>query len=145
MSEQITLFSREAVRLISDELDKALEGIRERYGLQELQVESVHFFPDSMTIKIKGAVVPGQDSFITDYREAETRFFLQRNELPETMMDMEFLWGGRYFKVDRIETRNPKYPILVTCLDDGKPYKFSVEQMKRVIQTTNDSLLSSQL
>jgi len=138
MSEQITLFTRQAVKLISDELDKALEGIREQYGLRELQVESVHFFPDSMTMKIKGTAVPGKDSYVTDYREAEQRFFLQHNELPETMMAMEFLWGGRLFKVDRIETRNPKYPILATCLDDGKTYKFSVEQVKRVIQATKD-------
>jgi len=47
MNEQITRFTRESVKLISDEIDKALDVIREAYGLKELYLESVNFMLDS--------------------------------------------------------------------------------------------------
>ena len=139
MNEQITRFTRESVKLISDEIDKALDVIREAYGLKELYLESVNFMLDSMTVKLKGRTYPEKDTLVTDYREAETKFFLERFELPDDFLQMQFIMGGKHYMVERIETRNPKYPVIAQCLDDGKNYKFSVEQMKRVIQNTGNS------
>jgi len=63
-------------------------------------------------------------------QEIDARFFAMRHGLPEDILSREFTIQGDVFQVMRIEPRNFKYPVIARCKRDGKPYKFSVEQVK---------------
>jgi hypothetical protein len=49
-------FDRQSTRILTDEIDKALNEIRIKYGLEELVVDSVKANNLSMTAKLSGKV-----------------------------------------------------------------------------------------
>jgi hypothetical protein len=74
------------------------------------------------------SVSPGQ--------EEEYKFFALRNQLPQNLIGQNFLLEGQNFIITRIETRNPKYPIIALCKENNKYYKFSVQRIKELLDNT---------
>jgi len=49
-------FDRQSIKILTDEIDKALDDIRIKYGLEELMVDSVKADSISMSAKLLGRV-----------------------------------------------------------------------------------------
>ena len=129
--EKIERFDRQSIAILTEEIDKALNEIRIKFGLEELVVNSVKADSISMTAKLSGRV-SGDHAENYEYNMAV--LFADYNGLPADLLKQEFISNGRGYAIIRIETRNPKYPILARGLLDNLMYKFSVAQVKEALE-----------
>jgi len=127
---KITRIDRQVLAVLKVDIKAALETIRTKYGLNELDIESVTFNELSFTMKCIGKVA-GEDT--KNWDQYEARFFAQYHGLPEDILNREFTSCNKLFRIIRIEPRNPKYPIIAICKQDEKLYKFPVEMIKPVL------------
>jgi hypothetical protein len=132
MENQIQTFGRPEMAALSSEIQSALDIIKEKFGLAELSIGSISFSLFSFTGKITGTV-PEHRLFAESYAIGEAKYFAVQNGLPEDILDKKFVSNGKNHTVIRIETRNPKYPIITYCEEDRKNYKFSVQIVKEIL------------
>nr|MBC8394924.1 hypothetical protein [Deltaproteobacteria bacterium] len=119
--ERIPRFNRQALDVIMDEIERAIGPIKDKYGLNELSIESVSFSDFSFQAKFTGKIAGSEAQELDDL---EAKFFALHHGLPEDILKREFTSRGEVFSVVRIETRNFKYPVIARCQHDGKTYKF---------------------
>lgn len=105
--------------MLFSEIKSALGIIKNKYGLAELDIGSLSFTMFSFTGKITGAVTEYQD-FAESYATEEAKFFAIQNGLPEDILNRKFMNNGKNHTIIRIETRNPRYPIITSCAEDNK-------------------------
>jgi len=137
MERQINKFDRQEIEVLFSEIQSALEIIKNKYGLAELNIGSVSFTMFSFTGKINGAVTEYQD-FAKSYATEEAKYFAIQNGLPENILNRKFLNNGKNHTIIRIETRNPRYPVITSCAEDGKHYKFSCQVIKEILARTKE-------
>jgi hypothetical protein len=53
--------------------------------------------------------------------------------LPEDILQQKFVSNGKNHTIIRIETQNPRYPIITQCAEDGKNYKFPLQIVKEIL------------
>jgi hypothetical protein len=78
MERQINKFDRQEIEVLFSEIQSALEIIKNKYGLAELNIGSVSFTMFSFTGKINGAVTEYQD-FAKSYATEEAKYFAIQN------------------------------------------------------------------
>jgi hypothetical protein len=132
METQIKNFGRQEIALLSSEIQSALDGIKRKYGLADLSVGSITFTVFSFTAKIT-ATVPEHQLFTETFALEESKYFAAQNGLPEDILHKKFVTNGKNHTISRIEPRNPKYPIITQCAEDGRSYKFSVQILKEIL------------
>ncbi len=132
METQIQKFSRPEIDVLSAEIQSALDEIKARYGLAELSIGSISFSLFSFSGKITGTV-PEHRQFAELYAIEESKYFALQNGLPENILQQKFVSNGKNHTVICIETRNPKYPIITRCAEDGKNYKFTIQIIKEIL------------
>lgn len=124
---KITRFDRQVLAVLKVDMKTSLESIREKFGLKELDIESITFNELSFTMKCTGKIAGDETE---NWDQYEAKFFAQYHGLPEDILNREFTSGNKSFRILRIEPRNPKYPIIAICKQDEKLYKFAVEVVK---------------
>lgn len=124
-------FDRQSIKILIDEIDKALDEIRIKYGLEELVVDSVKADSISLTAKLSGKV---SGAHAENFEHNMAVLFAEYNGLPADILKQEFISNGRAYAIIRVEPRNPKYPILARGLLDNLVYKFSVDQVKEALE-----------
>jgi len=132
METQIQNFGRPEMASLSSEIQSALDKIKEKYGLAELSIDSITFSLFSFSGKITGTV-PEHRHFAETYALEEAKYFAVQNGLPEDILQKKFISNGKSHTIIRIETRNPKYPIITHCDEDRKNYKFTVQIIKEIL------------
>ncbi len=129
--EKLEKFDRLSIAILTEEIDKALEEIRIKYGLEELVVDLVKSNNITMTAKLTGRV---SGVHAKNFEHNMALLFADYNGLPADLLNQEFISNGKGFTVIRIEPRNPRYPILARGLLDNLVYKFSVIQVKEALE-----------
>ncbi|HNX86509.1 MAG TPA: hypothetical protein PKN12_06240 [Bacteroidales bacterium] len=132
METQIKNFTRLEMAVLSSEIQSALDKIKGKYGLAELSIGSISFSPFSFSGKISGTV-PEHLHFAETYASEEAKYFALQNGLPVDILQKKFVNNGKSHTIIRIETRNPKYPIITHCEEDRKNYKFTVQIVKEIL------------
>lgn len=132
METHIQNFGRPEITALSSEIQSALDKIKVKYGLAELSIGSISFSLFSFSGKITGAV-PERQRFTETYALEEAKYFALQNGLPEDILEKQFVSNGKKHTVIRIETRNPKYPIITHCAEDRKNYKFTIQIVKEIL------------
>lgn len=132
MNTQIKKFERQEIAVLRSEIQSALDRIKNRFGLTDLSIGTITFTPFYFTAKI-AAAVPEYKEFAETYATEEAKYFAMQHGLPQDILQHKFINGGRHYSVVRIETRNPKYPVIAKCSEDGKNYKFSVQIIKEIL------------
>ncbi len=125
-------FGRPEMASLSSEIQSALDKIKEKYGLAELSIGSITFSLFSFSGKITGTV-PEYRDFAETFALEEANYFALQNGLPEDILHKDFVSNGKNHTIIRIETRNPRYPIITHCAEDRKDYKFSVQIVKEIL------------
>jgi hypothetical protein len=131
MKKQITLFTRQEISIIHNEIKSFLDRLKEDYGLAGWSIDSLNFSPYSFTAKISGTVHE-HSAFADTWAREESKYFAAKHGLPEDLLQKTFISNGKHYTITRIEARNPKYPIIASCAEDGKPYKFEVLYVKEI-------------
>ena len=57
----------------------------------------------------------------------------RRMGFTQNIMGMQFVGTNGAYQIIDIKTKNRTYPVIAKCLSNGKQYKFSVDQIKRLI------------
>ena len=135
MSTQIKNFGHQEITALSKEIQSALDTIKNKYGLAELSIGSIWFNPFSFSAKLT-ASMPEQRQYAETFALEEAKYFAVQNGLPENLLRMKFISNGQTHTIIRVETRNPKYPIITYCAEDGKKYKFTVQIIKEIFERT---------
>ena len=132
MERQINKFDHQEIEVLYSEIQSALEIIKNKYGLAELSIGSISFTMFTFAGKITGAVTEYQD-FAESYATEGAKYFAAQNGLPADILNRKFMNNGKNHTIIRIETRNPRYPIITSCAEDGKHYKFSCQVIKEIL------------
>jgi hypothetical protein len=132
---KIVRFDRQVLSALRQEILEAIQPLKEKYGLRELEIDYFNFKPWSFSAHLIGSIPPNPDD---DLRNEEARFFAQYHGLPEDILTLEFSSFGKTYAVDRIEVRNPKYPIIAFCKEEERFYKFSVDDLKAFLSIRKD-------
>jgi len=129
----IKKFDRQAIAVLNLEIQMALDALKNKYGLSELNLGAITFTEFSFHSRITGKI----EGEITNlYKDYQARYFASLNGLPENLVSMNFISNGRSYTIIGIETRNRKYPVITQCANDGKAYKFTVEDIKVILERT---------
>jgi hypothetical protein len=132
MGINIKQFGPQELDVLSKEIESALDAIRAKYGLSQLNFGGIRYNRTSFTAKISGKT---ENSESENYKKIEAEFFAMRNGLPPDLMGSEFLLDGAVFKITELVTSRPKYPITAYCHDDGRTFKFTVQRIKELLET----------
>jgi len=129
--DKLKRFDRQSIAILTEEIDKALNEIRIKYGLEELVVDSVKADNISMTAKVSGRV---SGEHAENFEHNMAVLFAEYHSLPADLLKQEFISNGKGYAIIRVELRSPKYPILARGLLDNQVYKFSVNQVKEALE-----------
>ena len=135
MDTPIQHFNRQTISVLQKDIQSMLDQIKNKYGLTELTMNSIYFNAFSFTAKI-AATLHEHRQFADTYASEEAKYFAELNGLPQDLLNKKFVSNGKNHTIIRIETRNPKYPIITNCSEDGKNYKFSVQIIKEILDRT---------
>ena len=118
--------------LILSEIQGALDRIKEKYNLASLSLGATRYNAFSFTSKVEGKI---DNQLENDFKYHEAEYFAQINGLPPDFINRKFKSGGLSFTIIKLETRNSKYPIIAYCKENDKDYKFTVETIKKILNT----------
>ncbi len=117
----IDRIDRATVRRLTDEAEKALEAVAEKYGMT-LKRGNGRFSPDRLTVKFDFAVATESGAPADFARKAAML------GLPEDCYGAAFTSGRTTYTVTGINLRRPKYPISGEGPKGGR-YKFTADSV----------------
>lgn len=125
-------FNKVNLEIMRNEIEGALNQIAEKHGLDSLTIRGMTYSRegDRFTTKIEGKIST-PESIERNKRQDEE--LLELFGLPKDTIDRKFNSNGQDFKVIRIDGRKPKFPIIATCFQDGKTYKFPADRVKMLL------------
>jgi hypothetical protein len=123
----IERFDTTNLKMIRSEITEALKPISEKYGIT-ISMGNISYTEAEMKTSLK-AIIENEN---VNGKEVMFKKICFMFGLTENDYGKEFVSNGRTFKVDGLEPKKSKYPIIATCLSDGKRYKFEVMQYKRL-------------
>jgi hypothetical protein len=129
---QIETMDRASVKLLGEKAEQALAELADSMGVA-FSKQNGKFDPIAGTYTFKGEFSlegSGQAKFERDVLGLPT------SGLKADDYGREFNAQGKRFKIIGINLRAPKYPIEVTCFDDGKSYKFRASQVRLALASS---------
>ena len=124
----ITTFDRSALRLISDEVEAAVQAIAERHGLTIKAAGGVYGTNEGsvkLVVKVKQAasgLSADEDTF---------RKYAQLYGLEPAWFGQTFRSGGRTYTISGISLTSRTRPVIADR--EGKRFKFDTEDIRRVM------------
>jgi hypothetical protein len=128
---KIEQFGKEEIRFLRNEIQNALDKIKSKYQLSELNLETINFIRSSFNAKIIGSVKVADEN---DFEMNEVKFFAIRHGLPLNLIGCGFMLDGAIYNIISIEFKNRKYPIIAKCKDHSSSYKFTVPHIKKLLE-----------
>ncbi len=123
-------FGKQEIIVLRLDIQDCLDKIKTKYGLSELTLGTLNYTASSFTVKINGKA---QNIETKEFEQNEAKYFASRFELPDNLIGCEFIIDGAIFAIIRIETKNPKYPIIAKSEADGRTFKFTVSRTKELL------------
>jgi hypothetical protein len=119
----LTQLDRASVRRLTDEAERALEAVAEKYGMA-LKRGTGSYSLDRLTVKFDFAVTT-ESGAPADFAGKASRL-----GLPEDCYGAAFTSGGTTYTVIEINLRRPKYPVSAEGPQGGR-YKFTADTVLR--------------
>ena len=124
---KITSINRESLRLINNEIDKAIQAVGDKYGIS-IKTGNASFSPDTATTKVIISVISEDGTVKTpevkDFDLYKNVFGIKKN-LYDT-----FTFQGDSYTIVGIKASSRKYPVIGKRAD-GKEFKFTVDSVNR--------------
>jgi hypothetical protein len=128
MNDRIKQFDAVTLNALRVELNQALAGISEKYGIT-VEAGRASYNGPNATFKVELSTV--KDDGVVMTREATA--FLQYAKLlglQATDLGREFEVGGKRYKIRGYNPRKSRYPFLAESVIDGKIYGFGEDLIK---------------
>lgn len=134
---KITQFNNSTLALMRQEIQIALNSIAQKHGLNSGELSpSISYTPSSFTAKITFRAVAKTADPI---EQAKQKYALMRLGLPDNSIGREFVSGGRTFKIDRIDSKKYKLPVIAFEVVNGtvttRGFKFATSIVKKHLET----------
>jgi len=127
---KITNFNRENLNSIRSEFEKELKVIGNKFGIS-FNVNTIRFTEKSMHCKLEGNLSDNcsNESFLAiEFKEKCHKYGLKPTDLRR-----KFTSNDKTFRIIGLKVRNRKYPIIAENVLTGKSYKFSIHQIKDMV------------
>lgn len=128
---RIEQFGKEEILLLRTEIQNALDDIKLKYQLSELELGSISYRRSTFTAKINGAAKIDQEN---DFEMSEVKFFALRHGLPLNIIGCGFMLNGAIYNISSIEFKNRKFPIIAKCKEHDSSFKFTVSHIKDLLE-----------
>lgn len=116
-----TKLSRQNIKDIRAEMDRALGAIAKRFGLEEIKTGRISFTSESFTAKVEGRVEGGLTKEGRRYQQFQLVY-----KLPP--MTEIFVYAGSQYRITGLN--RPKTKILMTSIRTGKKWAFPVSTVQ---------------
>ena len=114
MQNSIKLNNKQDLNLLTNEINQALKVIGDKYGLV-LNTKSGTYQQDGSEFSVKLVV---KNTTVQKNYDWECAIL----GLPKTVIGSSLSVQGKDFVITGLNTRKPKFPIEVKCVNDGKSY-----------------------
>ena len=128
---KIDSFDRTNLRLLSDDIKTALVPLAARWGIT-LTYKGARFLPDNATIKIDAATV-GASGIVNTRERDNFKNYASMYGLNPSDLDKEITYAGKKYILIGLNTRRSKYPIVATCVGNGKTILLTCEGVKSAL------------
>jgi hypothetical protein len=125
MKNSIQLNNKQDLRLLTNEINQALKLIGDKYGLN-LNTKSGRYELDGSEFSVKLVV---KNTTVQKNYDMECVIL----GLPKTIIGSSLSLQGKDFVITGLNTRKPKFPVEVKCLNDQKNYGLTVSAVKKVL------------
>lgn len=117
------------LKLIREDINKALEEVAKKYDMT-MKLGNISYDELGFTGKVLAQLneIDGKQPSQVNFEK-----YCELYGLQATDYNKEFNRNGKTFIVKDIKTTSRKYPVICECKQDGKSYKFVVEDVKRLI------------
>ncbi len=112
--------------LLRQEIQSALDVIKEKYKLKDLIVNSMTYGKSSFTLSVSGRVNYQNNDPVEDFSKS---YFIRSNDLPEDFFERSFSLKGERYELFKVELKNPKYPVIAFNTANRKYYKFGLQEV----------------
>lgn len=122
----IDKFDNKALELLRTEINTALDGVREKYGLKKLQLGSMSYYPDRLAFnsKIVAEVDPTTSPEAMETKNATNERQSTLLGFNKNIVGEKFMNGRDEFTVVEIKLDRPKWPIIANKKGTNSMYKF---------------------
>lgn len=128
MPEHLKEFDRQSVKMLRPQLEEALAGFGEAYGVA-VNVGKARYTTQNVVFSIEFAVTDdggqAQTQEVRDFRERAPLHGLSADDLNRT-----FIRGLETYSIVGWNRKAIRYPIIAAHNRTGKVYKFTVEVVK---------------
>ena len=133
MTTKIKEFTRANVRDITDEIEKALRPIAEKYGVA-LDRKGRSFYRDSMPVMFQMLVTEkGADGTVISAKDKDFKRHCSLVGLEPDDLGREFELRGETYQITGLNLRAKRFPITGKRCRDGKGFKFHDSDVKRAL------------
>ncbi len=115
-------------------IQSKLDELKEEFGL-EIKMGNISYGSDHFNSKISVSIVGSVDEYEREYDS-----YVQIGYTKPNLIGLEFTQGSNVFKFRGIQPRARKNKFLAEKLSDGKLYKFSQEDIMRLIKVSNKTV-----
>jgi len=129
---RIEMFDRTICRAVAEKITEALGPITEEMGLV-VEYKSGSFSDTSFKMRIELATISEDGEANTQERTDFLRYAEIYGLSPDDYGREFTNHKGNTFKICGLASRSRKYPVLATKIGSDDVYKFSVEQVRRLL------------
>jgi len=112
----ISKMNKQSMTIVDIQAMTALKKVAEQYGLT-VDIDKATYTPLTYSVTFKFGCV-AENGVPAEFIENARRYGYTADDY-----GLEFIWGGRSFKLEGFNPRRRKYPVTAKCQMDGGMYK----------------------
>lgn len=124
-------FNKSNLDKIGKDVEKALESVATKYGIS-IKKGSGSYSDNNFTLKIEMATL-SESGEVQSKEMSNFKSYAKVLGMSEKDLGKEFKVNGKTFVLSGYLPRSRKYPLLATNKQDGKQYKFPLEDVKNLL------------
>lgn len=121
----VTAFTKDICKLMRNDIQKALDEVAQKYGLQGIQMGNITL----NSYEFRTTVVAKVNPTLNEELQRVNTLLSENLGYNKNIVGEAFTAnGGRHFTVTSIDLKKPKYPIIVEETGTGNGFKFGNER-----------------
>jgi hypothetical protein len=129
---EIKRMDRPTVRRLSEEIEEALQGFAEHYGVQ-VKIGGATYTDTQVTFKVTVATFNDDGVAVTKEMKA-WKLHAPMHGLDEDGVGRVYRIKGTDYQVDGWNTLAKRFPVRATRVQDGKSFKLTIEAVRGAVR-----------
>lgn len=120
---KVTQFDRSNLSQINAEIEQAIKAIAKKYGI-EVKLGNTRFSKQNASSKFELMAV-GESGTVMTKEALDFNRYKNYKGINANLGD-SFQYRGNTYTITGYKPKSHKYPVIATCLEDGKSYKLPI-------------------